>query len=87
MVLVTISDRGISEPYFCHQKMSVSGDIYHEECIKKHLVPFFDSYHAGGMYYFWPDLATSHYAKCTGRNTLHSSPKLLTPQLSPIGAC
>ncbi len=65
MVWVTITDRGISKPYFCPWKMSLSMVTYCQECIKKHLVPFLDLYHADGTYYFWPDLATSHYAKAT----------------------
>ena len=94
MIWVTISDREISEPYFCPQKMSVNGDMYCQECIQKHLVPFLDLYHADGMYYFWPDLATSHYAKATLKvyreEHIAFVPKAANPpppQLSPIEAC
>ena len=31
--------------------------------IKRGLVPFIEKHHSDGIYNFWPDLASSHYAK------------------------
>ena len=62
LVWVAISERGISEPYFLVKKASLTGEVYREECIKKYLVPFLDEFHQDGDYFFWPDLATAHYA-------------------------
>ena len=65
MAWVVISEKGIREPYFCPQNQSVNGEIYRKKCIQEHLVPFLDKHHADGNYYFWPDLASAHYAKDT----------------------
>ncbi len=65
MVWLAISEEGISEPSFCPCKVSVSGDIHHKHCIRDRLLPFLDKFHTDGKYFFWPDLATSHYAKKT----------------------
>ncbi len=65
MVWLCISDCGMSQPYFMPWNDSIRGEDYHENCVKEHLVPFSDEFHADGDYYFWPDLATSHYAKNT----------------------
>ena len=43
--------------------LAVNQEIYIKNCIKKKLIPFIDKYHSHGAYVFWPDLASSHYAK------------------------
>ena len=40
---------------------TVNKKIYHEECLKKRLLPFLRSHDALSL--FWPDLASCHYAK------------------------
>ncbi len=65
MVWLAISECGTSAPCFCPWKLLVDTDRYRYEYIKKRLVPSLDSHHADGDYYFWPDLARSHYAKGT----------------------
>ena len=92
MVWVAISEHGISEPFFCPRKVSVNGEIYRSDCIEERLVPFLNKFHADGMYYFWPDLASSHYAKATldlfERENIAYIPKTANPpncpQLRPI---
>ncbi len=65
LVWIAISPNGISEPFFCQSKQAMNGEIYQKHCIKDHLVPFLNENHADGSYYFWPDLASAHYAKKT----------------------
>ena len=80
------------EPFFCPRNLSVTGEIYRNQCIKKLLIIFLAKFHDEGEYYFWPDLASSHYAKDTLKllEELNSPfiPKSAnrpnTPQLRPI---
>ena len=62
MVWVAISPRGMSEPYFVPNGLSVNQYVYLEECVKKRLERMITKYYNDGNYVFWPDLATSHYA-------------------------
>ena len=65
MVWLAISPGGISEPFFCHWRGSLDGEMYREDCLKRRLVPFLQEKHEDGNYVFWPDLASAHYAKAT----------------------
>lgn len=67
MVWIAISESGISSPFVCPRRCAIDGDIYREKCIRKRLVPFLHTHHADGDYFFWPDLATAHYANDTVR--------------------
>ena len=51
----------VSEAYI--SKDTTTAQIYLEECIKKWLIPFILKYHEIDDILFWPDLASSHYAK------------------------
>ena len=63
MVWIAISPKGISKPYFKPGKLAINKEIYLNECIQKRLVPFIEEHHKGSQYVFWPDKASSHYAK------------------------
>lgn len=63
LVWLCFSDKGISSPIFRESGLAVNQHIYLEDCIKKKLVPFINTYHSDNEYIFWPDLASSHYAK------------------------
>lgn len=63
MVWLAISPRGVSNPYFVPSGLAVNQHVYIKECIKKRLEPMIKKYYSGGGYVFWPDLASSHYAK------------------------
>ncbi len=65
MLYIAISPRGISKPYFQKGGLAVNQKIYEEECLKKKLIPFIKKCHSDGKYVFWPDKASSHYAKKT----------------------
>ena len=55
-------DGQVSEPFVT--KSSINSKIYAEEFIKKRLIPFINKYKSMGHdVIFWPDMATSHYAK------------------------
>ena len=62
LVWMAISERGFSKPFFLQKKASLTGQIYRDQCIQQYLVPFLDHYHEDGDFYFWPDLASAHYA-------------------------
>jgi len=53
----------MSEPLFFPSGLAMNQSIYLEECIKKRLIPFIRQHHSDSQYIFWPDLASSHYAK------------------------
>lgn len=63
LVYLCMSEKGLSKPYFMPSGLAINQKIYLEECIKKRLMPFISEYHSDGNYVFWPDLASSHYAK------------------------
>lgn len=64
LVWVAICPKGLSDLYFVPSKQAINQDIYREECIKKRLVPMISKYYKKNRkYVFWPDLASSHYAK------------------------
>jgi len=66
LVWIAISDRGISEPLFRLSKsVSITSDIYIDECLERRLLPFIHKYHADFDYVFWPDLASAHYSNLT----------------------
>jgi hypothetical protein len=63
MLYIVISEEGISKPIFNVGGNAVNCDTYVEKCLTKALVPFLRAHHADGNYVFWPDKASSHYAK------------------------
>jgi hypothetical protein len=65
LVWIAISDQGLSRPFFCPSKQAVNQQVYSSECIEKRLAPFVAEHHSDGNYLFWPDLASSHYARST----------------------
>ena len=65
LMWITISERGHSEPFFLPKHGNINGETYREHCIINRLVPFLDEHYPEGNYLFWPDLASSHYAKDT----------------------
>jgi transposase len=62
LVWLAISERGMSQVYFCHSS-SMNGEIYSKECVVRRLLPFIEKFHSDGNYLFWPDLASCHYAR------------------------
>jgi transposase len=62
MVWIAISNKGVSQPYFCPAKWALNGELYRKMCITKRLIPFLHKHHLSGQYLFWPDLASCHYA-------------------------
>lgn len=65
MLYIAISYRGISKPWFKPSGLAINQQVYQEECLEKILLPFLKEHHADGKYVFWPDKASSHYAKKT----------------------
>jgi hypothetical protein len=43
--------------------VAINQETYLEECLVQRLLPFIEKHHDDGNYIFWPDLASSHYAK------------------------
>lgn len=60
LVWIAISSHGASKPFFVPSKQAIDQNVYLEECIKRRLMPFIKKH---TNYVFWPDLASSHYAK------------------------
>ncbi len=38
-------------------------DVYVDDCLRRHLLPFLREHHRDGNYVFWPDKASSHYSR------------------------
>lgn len=65
LVWCAISSKGISAPVIRQNKAkAINADIYIDQCLPK-LKRFIENYHARDEIMFWPDLASSHYAKKT----------------------
>ena len=64
-MLITISEKGITEPFFISEKASLTGSMFREDCVKQRLVPFLEEHQANGDFFFWPDLASWHFANET----------------------
>lgn len=43
----------------------MDGFRYRENVVKQLVKPFVDEHHADDDYWFWPDLASAHYARKT----------------------
>lgn len=65
VLYIVISEQGVSEPFFLTSGLAVNQEVYEKQCLKKHLVPFIKKYYQDGNFVFWPDKASSHYAKKT----------------------
>lgn len=63
MLYIAVSERGISKPFFMRSGLAVNQYTYREHCIKRRLIPFIKKHHNDNQYLFWPDKASSHYAK------------------------
>ena len=44
VVWVTISEKGISEPFFIPKLASLTGSMYWENCVKQRLVPLLEEH-------------------------------------------
>jgi transposase len=65
LVWLALASKGISAPYIGTTKgPAINSDTYIEKCLPK-LLKFINKHHQDDKYIFWPDLATSHYAKTT----------------------
>ena len=63
LLWIAVSPRGVSAPYFLPSKNAVNQEVYREECLRRILVPFIREKYPENDYVFWPDKASSHYAK------------------------
>lgn len=87
LVWLTLSSKGISAPYIGPMKgPAINGDLYVKKCLPK-LLAFINKHHQNDKYVFWPDLATSHYAKTTTEwltaKKIHFVPKCINPPNIP----
>lgn len=65
LVWCAISIKGISQVHIQSSKgPAINADVYIEKCLKK-VKRFIDSHHQNDEILFWPDLASSHYARTT----------------------
>lgn len=79
MLYIAISDKGMSKPVFHKGGLAVNQKVYEEKCLKKVLIPFIKKYHQDNNYIFWPDKASSHYAKKTSE-FLHNNKIAFVPK-------
>jgi hypothetical protein len=65
LIWAAISGNGLSDAYIHKSKNAIDYQIYINQCLKKRLLPFQKDMHPDNNYVFWPELASSHYAKIT----------------------
>lgn len=63
LVWVAISPRGISQALIRKSGFAINAQTYLNECIRRRLIPYIQANFQNGQYVFWPDQASSHYAK------------------------
>ena len=87
MLYIAISPKGISKPILLKSGLAVNQDVYIQECLNKSLLPFIKHNYSGGDYLFWPDKASSHYAKKVidhlGEQNIDFVPKVNNPTNLP----
>ncbi|CAF2052575.1 unnamed protein product [Rotaria magnacalcarata] len=87
LVWLALSSKGISVPYIgTTHGPAIDSNLYVQKCLPK-LLAFIRRYHADNNYIFWPDLASSHYAKTTitwlNQQNIHFVPKQVNPPNLP----
>ena len=65
LVWAAISPDGISDYYIVPSGQAVDQDVYINKCLRPRLLKFIDKHYDRSQVVFWPDLASSHYAKRT----------------------
>ena len=66
MLWIAISPKGISTPVITSGRgMAVTAEIYVSNCLTRQLIPYLNTHYPQGGYIFWPDKASSHYARIT----------------------
>jgi transposase len=87
MLWIAISEAGLSKPYLVPSGMAVKKELYIKECLEKRLIPFLNEHHVPGSYLFWPDKASSHYARATqdflAENNIPLVPRNVNPTNLP----
>ena len=86
MIWMAISVKGRSEPYFHESKGAVNANVYINEILAKHLVPFINKSHSGQQIIFWHDLASAHYARVTQQWLRDLAISFVDKELNPPAA-
>ena len=63
LIWAAFSSKGMSNIYIVPNGLAVNKELYLNECIIKRLIPFIKQHHQNNNFVFWPDKASSHYAK------------------------
>lgn len=58
-----VGSKGMSTFYMWRAGSAINQDIYLKECLQKRLMRWINLYYKNTSYIFWPDKASSHYAK------------------------
>lgn len=86
LVYLIISPAGVSKPYIIPSGMAINKQRY-KSILETRLLPFIDEHYKNGQYLFWPDLASSHYAKVVtdylDANNVNYVPKCRNPPNMP----
>ena len=87
LVWLAILPKGTSEAFFVPAGLAINQDVYREECLEKRLLKFVRAHHSKGQFVFWPDLASSHYAKSVltwlDQQNINFVPKWMNPANLP----
>lgn len=64
MVWIAMSPKGFSQSVITKSRNAVTKETYIKDCLPK-VKNLIEKHYSDGNYIFWPDLASSHYAKLT----------------------
>lgn len=62
LVWIAIGPNGVSQPLIKDSNFAINGNVYLKDCVQNRLIPYIRA-HYDDNYVFWPDKASSHYAK------------------------
>ena len=64
LVWVAICPKGLSNLYFVPSKQAINQKVYLQKCLIERLIPMTRKFYGNSrQFVFWPDLASSHFAK------------------------
>ncbi|CAF2619642.1 unnamed protein product [Rotaria sp. Silwood2] len=83
LVWLALSAKGFSKPFIGTAKgPAVTDDVYIDQCLSK-LLSFIKEHHVHDDYVFWPDLASSHYAKEITEWLIQHNIKFISKEVNP----
>lgn len=63
LVWIAMGPKGLSQSLIRKSGFAINAETYLNECLRRRLIPYIRANYSEDEYVFWPDQASSHYAK------------------------